>query len=135
MNKWINQLNEEYAINNTKSFIKWIGNGLTSVYQPGDIAINKLLKDKIRELYHHYVSVMAAENFQAGQKIKVFCEKLLEFFEKVFAVINRDQKRLKSIYKSFCVCRLNPWDEHLEHFTMHLDSLEQNKIYATLLKN
>lgn len=135
MNKWINQLNEEHAVNNTRIFIEWIDKGLTSVYQPGDISINKPLKDKIRESYHQYVSAIASENFQAGQKIKVSRETLLGFIEKAFASINQDQKRSHSIYKSFRMCGLNPWDDQLEYFTQHLDSLEKNKLYATLLKN
>ena len=135
MNKWINQLNEEHSIHNTRIFIEWIDKGLTSVYQPGDIAINKPLKDKIRESYHQHISAITSENFQAGQKIKISRETLLEFIEKAFVSINQDQKRSKSIYKSFRMCGLNPWDDELEHFTRHLDSLEHNKLYATLLRN
>jgi len=135
MDKWIEKLNEEHAVSGTKIFIEWIDKGLTSVYQPGDIAINKPLKDRIRESYHQHISAIAHGNFQAGQKIKISRETLLGFIEKAFASINQEQKRSKSIYKSFRMCGLNPWDDKLEHFTAHLDSLEQNKLYATLLKN
>jgi len=135
MDKWINKLNEEHAVSGTKIFIEWIDKGLTSVYQPGDIAINKPLKDRIRESYHQHLSVIAGEDFQAGQKIKISRETLLGFIEKAFRSINSEQKRTKSIYKSFCMCGLNPWDDKLGLFTQHLDSLSQNKLYATLLKN
>ena len=135
MDRWIDQLNKEHAVHNTKIFIEWIDKGLTSVYQPGDIAINKPLKDKIRESYHQHISGIASQNFRAGQRIKISRETLIGFIEEAFVFINKDQKRSKSIYKSFRMCGLNPWDDQMEHFTRHLDSLEDNKLYATLLKN
>jgi hypothetical protein len=135
VSSWINRLNKEHAVHETKIFIEWVDKGLTSVYQPGDIAINKPLKDKIRESYHEHVSAIASKNFQAGQRIRVSREILLGFIEKAFRSINRDQKCSSSIYKSFRMCGLNPWDDTLEHFRAHLDSLSQNSLYATLLKN
>ena len=33
------------------------------------------------------------------------------------------------------MCGLNPWVNKLDHFTAHLDSLAENKLYATLLNN
>lgn len=105
------------------------------MYQPGDIAKNKPLKDNIRESYHRHVSVIASESFQAGQKIMISRETLLEFKKEAPASINQDQKRSKSIYKSFYMCGLNLWYDLLEHFTRHLHSLQHNKPDATLIKN
>ena len=136
MNIWIKRLNKEHAVYNIKIFIKWIDKGLTSMYQPGDVAMNKPLKDRICALYYRNVSETMAEGFQPRQKIKVSHKKLLEFIKKAFASINQNQKRSFSIYKSFNMCGLNPWgDEKLEHFKAHLDSLSQNSLHATLLKN
>ena len=132
--KWFKNLNDE-AKHGTKIFIENVDKGLTSVYQPGDIAINKPLKDKIREAYHYHVTSISRNNFKPGQQIKISRENLLTFIEDACESINNDQKGTKSIYKSFRMCGLNPWDSNLSFFKSHLDSLEENKLYATLLKN
>ena len=42
--------------NNTHITIEWIDKEITSVYQPGDISINKPLKEKIRTCYHKHIT-------------------------------------------------------------------------------
>lgn len=127
---WIDRLNKECQTG-SRIVLEWIDKGLTSVHQPGDISVNKPLKDHIKALYSEY----KAKDFIPGSKIRVSREKLVEFIEKAIQKINDDQKRTHSIYSTFKMCGLNPYDEDLTDFKKHLDSLNENKVYATLQRN
>ena len=59
----------------------------------------------------------------------------MDFVEKSFDEINADQKRNRSISRSFQICGLDPWATNLDKFTEHLDSLSTNKVYETLIKH
>jgi len=131
---WVWLLNEKKKPSNTSIVVEWIDKGLTSIYQPGDIAINKRLKDYIRRSYHELVTEKLG-SFVAGQTLKISREELTLMVETAFDKINNDQKCKMSIYQSFKLCRLNPRDEELVEFKEHLDSLSANSIYSSLLNN
>ena len=113
---------------------EWVDKGLTSIYQPGDIAINKPLKDYIRRAYHQFLTEKLGA-VVPGQTLKISREELTLMVETAFNKINDEQKRKMSIYQSFKLCGLSPWDEELVEFKGHLDSLSTNSIYASLLNN
>lgn len=129
---WLKKLNDENK-DGTTLILEWVDKGLTSVYQPGDISVNKPLKTYVREAYHDHVTKELGSSVRAGVTLKVSRAKLLEFTETACKRINANQKVSMSIYKSFKMCGLNPWDEELKEFKLHLDSLSENKVYDTLL--
>ena len=131
---WVRLLNKKKKPSNMSIVVEWIDKGLTSIYQPGDIAINKPLKDYIWRSYHELVTEKLG-SFVAGQTLKISCEELTLMVETAFDKINNDQKRKMSIYQSFKLCGLNPWDEELVEFKEDLDSLSANSIYSSLLNN
>ena len=92
---------------------------------------NKPLKDKVKALYLEYKTSLA-KAFIPGSKIRVSREKLVEFIENAIQKINNDQRQTHAIYRTFKMCGLNPYDEDLTNFKKHLDSLNKNKVYATL---
>ena len=124
---WVRLLNEKKKPSNTSIVVEWIDKGLTSIYQPGDIAINK--PDYIRRSYHKLVTEKLG-SFVAGQTLKISREELTLLVETAF-----EQRRNMSIYKSFKLCGLNPWDEELVEFNEHLDSLSTNSVFSSLLSN
>lgn len=131
---WLQKLNDENE-DGTTLILEWVDKGLTSVYQPGDISINKPLKSYVREAYHDHVTKELERSVRAGVTLKISRAKLLEFIEMACKRINDNQKISMSIYKSFKMCGLNPWDEELEEFRLHLDSLSVNKVYDSLLRS
>ena len=127
---WIDRLNQECQTG-SRIVLEWIDKGLTSIHQPGDIAVNKPLKDEVKALYSEYKTSLA-KAFIPGSKIRVSREKLVEFIENAIQKINNDQRQMHAIYRTFKMCGLNPYDEDLTDFKKHLDSLNENKVYATL---
>ena len=128
---WVQKLNESKKHLKTKLIIEWIDKGLTSIYQPGDISVNKPLKDHIKQKYHAYVAE-EVENFCPGQPIRVTREQMVGFIETAVNEINMQQKTTHSVYRSFKTCGLNPWDKTLDEFDNHLKSLDMNKLYQVL---
>jgi hypothetical protein len=124
----VDAMNERKKVEGTYLVLGWIEKGLTCVYQPGDVGLNKTLKDNIREQYQKYKS-KSVETLPAGSKFVVSREKLLEFIEEAFDQVNRDQVKKFSIYKTFKKCGLIPWEEDLSEFIKHLDELSQYSVY------
>jgi len=65
---WTKTLNEA-STDGTSIVIEWIDPSLTSVYQPGDITVNKPLKSKIRAHYYSYLTDCAS-SFKPGARLK-----------------------------------------------------------------
>ena len=110
LQNWIKHLNNtkkasKTTIIKTTIIVDWVDKGLIIIYQPGDIGINKPMKDIIRNSYHPYVTENTV-SFKAGQKIQVSREQLLSFIEKAVDTINDQQKRTMTIYKCFKICGL-----------------------------
>ena len=130
--KWTKELNET-SVTGSKIVIEWIDPSLTSIYQPGDITINKPLKNMVRERYQKYVSDICNE-FTPGQSIKISREKLVEIVEQSFDEMNSSEAQTRAISKSFQMCGLDPWASNLVPFHNHLKSLSINTIYDRLIK-
>lgn len=129
--EWVNKLNAE-ATDGTKIVLEWVDGGLTSVYQPGDITVNKPLKTMIKNQYYKYVTENKA-GFRPGEKIRVSREKLVEFIEASFAEFNETQRKKRGIAQSFRTCGLDPFAENDRDFVEHLNKLEGCKVYANLI--
>jgi hypothetical protein len=130
---WVKKLNEDDKVG-TFLKLEWIDPCLTSIYQPGDISINKPLKEHICAQYYQYVTE-ASTTFIPGEKITVSRETLVGFVEQAFTEINDAQEQNASIFKSFRTCGLDPWTSSLSPFHKHLECLSENKIYECLLQN
>lgn len=104
-----------------------------AVYQPGDVVVNKPLKQEIRRRYFNFVSDQY-DTIMTQRKVEVSREQLAEFIERAFDVINRQQLVNRTIANSFDLCGLNPYSDDLTTFHRHLDSLEENKCYAAMIE-
>ena len=63
--EWVERLNKEDP-DNTKIVLEWVDGGLTSVYQPGDIKVNKPSKELVKQEYYKYISE-TKDSFCPGQ--------------------------------------------------------------------
>ena len=68
-------------------------------------------------------------------RLKISREQLVEFVEQSFDEINAEQKRNRSISRSFQICGLDPWSTDLREFKEHLDSLSTNRVYEALIQH
>jgi hypothetical protein len=129
---WVEDLNAKDN-NGTKLVLEWVDKGLTSIYQPGDIAVNKPLKAMVKQEYYNYIT-QHQKDFSPGEKIKVSREQLVGFIENAFAKVNENQRKKRMIAKSFRTCGLDPFAENLSEFTKHLDHLCESQVYNKLLE-
>jgi len=79
--------------------VEFIDPCLTSIYQPPDVAVNRVLKKMIREEYHNHVTELCRSseqttNLNAGDKIPVSRENLVQFIENAYNKINFRTKRI-----------------------------------------
>ena len=133
LERWVKKLNAE-SENGSRLVIEWIDKGLTSIYQPGDIAINKPLKHHIKKAYSDHITCQVDE-FAPGTKVNISRETLVDLIENAVAAINAVQGRTQSIYCSFKLCGLDPYDKELKHFRDHLDRLSEHTAYKKLQGN
>ena len=129
---WLQTLNANNEFGST-IYVEFIEKGLTAIYQPGDVTINKPLKQEIRRRYYDFVS-QQYDKVMAERKVDVSREQLVDFIEGVFNHINTQQLRNRTIAESFDICGLNPYSDDLTAFHRHLDSLEENKCYAAMIE-
>ena len=133
IDQWICKLNNE-STDGTFIVIGHIDKGLTSVYQPGDLVINKLLRDIVRQQYYDHVTNIIG-GIKPGMTLKVSREKLVDFIEYAVNKINQDVKKNHLIFSTFEKCGLNPWSEDLSKFDDYLKSLSENDLYKAFIQN
>jgi DDE superfamily endonuclease len=134
----LNERNKRPNGTGSRLVLEWIDRGLTSIYQPGDILINKPLKQSIRSRHDQYVAdIVRGNGFRPGQHVKVSRDKLLEFIKGAFEDINRTNRGTLAIYNAFGDCGLNPFlpGNAEAHFRARLDSLSKESCYGALLKH
>jgi hypothetical protein len=123
----------------TRLVLEWIDPCLTSVYQPGDISINKPLKENIKNrhaLFTRNIVNGKSGPFRAGQAVKATREDLLGFIEAAFNDINEYNDKKRAVIKeTFEKCGLNPWleDKTFARFREHLDALSTEKVYQIMM--
>ena len=61
-------------------------------------------------------------------------EQLAKFIESAFNQMNVQQLKKRTDANSFDICGLNPYSDDLTAFHKHLDSIEENKCYAAMIK-
>lgn len=99
--------------------------GMTSIYQPPDVVVNKPLKDVIKRAYGEYRNQIAG-TFIPGAKIEMSREKLTNIISDAYAKINDDNMENMYIRRAFDLCVLNPYageNSIKKNFIAHLDSL------------
>jgi hypothetical protein len=124
---WVKRLNDEDQTK-TRIVLEWVDGGLTSVYQPGDIAVNKDLRNFVRKEYQGYIA-SNAKAFKPGETVKVSRERLVGFIENAFNEFNEGQRLRRGVAKAFETCGLNPWADDDEEFQKHLAKLDENYAY------
>ena len=119
--------------------VEFIDPCLTSIYQPPDVAVNGPLKKMIREEYHNHVAELFSTSKQsaslnAGDKIPVSRENLVEFIQNAYGKINSVNKKNRWIADSFKTCGLDPWsDTTKKEFEAHLGKLSESRVYQALI--
>ena len=129
---YITQSNETST---PKIIVDFVDAGLTSVYQPPDVMINKLLKKSIRLQYERLMADrLKNDPFVAGNQVSVSREELVGIVEAAYYSINmQNNTGERYIQNSFDTCGLNPWSRDMHPFHNHLSSLSENGIYHSLL--
>lgn len=136
----LQKLNEQEQLptgSGARIVLEWIDKSLTSIYQPGDITVNKPLKDNIKRHHAAYLqSIAASDDFRPGQKLPVSRLKLLEMIEGAFDDINIKNLSNFSIFQTFAMCGLNPFiPDPQEAFERHLDGLSTDMAYQIMITN
>jgi hypothetical protein len=118
--------------------ILFIGEGMTSVMQVGDLILNKPFKLAVKQRYQA-LRDQAIGNLSVRELATVrYCvprDQLIGIIEDVADEINLQNVRHRWIAAGFDLAGQNPWSNDLSPFTAHLDSLETNAVYANLITN
>ncbi|RHY16226.1 hypothetical protein DYB32_010666 [Aphanomyces invadans] len=116
-----------------KVFVEYISEGMTSVQQVCDIAINKPLKELIKKEYFNFRFDALQEKTAAelaGCTLTVPREDLIGMIESAVDAINLENQRRRWIARTFALCGQDPWSEDDSLFVQHLSSLEINAVYG-----
>ena len=129
---YITQSNETST---PKIIVDFVDAGLTSVYQPPDVMINKPLKKSICLQYKRLMADrLKNDPLVAGNQVSVSREELVGIVEATYYSINmQNNTGERYIQNSFDTCGLNPWSSDMHPFHNHLSSLSENGIYHSLL--
>jgi OTU-like cysteine protease/DDE superfamily endonuclease len=133
----VTYLNESNQRCTPKIVVEFVDAGMTVVYQPPDVVINKPLKAAVRLQYEALMAARGrAQNFIPGGNVSVSREELVKIVECAYKSINEHNRLAGKDYirRSFEMCGLDPWvnDDHV--FQQHLDRLSENGIYKSLLE-
>lgn len=115
--------------NKTVIVLEYIDKCLTSIYQPCDVTINRVLKQKVKSFYSKFI---ASKDTKPGDKLVVDRANLVSFIETAHREINQDNVGDRYIAKSFRTCGLNPFDKSLNRFKKHLENLQESTVYKVL---
>ena len=129
---YITQSNETST---PKIIVDFVDAGLTSVYQPPDVMINKPLKKSIRLQYERLMADRLKNYpFVAGIQVSVSREELVGIVEAAYYSINmQNNTGERYIQNSFDTCGLNPWSSDMHPFHNHLSSFSENGLYRSLV--
>ena len=130
VNEWLAKNHASPSIG--KIFVKYILEGMTSVQQVCDIAINKPLKSRIKKSYfdfRHQSLEKANTTDLKGCVLTVPRECLVEMIENAFDDINHENKKRRWIAKAFAMCGQDPWSGD-QLFIAHLQSLKATAVYG-----
>ncbi len=109
------------------------------MYQPPDVAVNLVLKKMVREEFHNHVTELCTSseqttNLNAGVKIPVSRENLVQFIGNAYNKINFMNKKNRWIVDSFKTFGLNPWSANTKrYFEAHLEKLSESRVYQALI--
>jgi len=109
--------------------------GMTSIYSPPDVVVNKPFKDALKKKYGKYRNELSS-NFVPGAPIVMSREKVTDLILEAYGNINDSNMKNMHIRRGFDMCGLNPYadDESVEeNFVAHLDSLSTTSAYKSLL--
>ena len=120
-----------------KSAIKcdFIEAGMTSVYQPPDVVVNKPLKHALKKAYGNYRNEIATD-FEPGKRIEISRERLTNLILESYAKINDENLSNPYIRRAFDLCGLNPYSDKTtieKTFIAYLDNLSLTSAYKALI--
>ena len=108
-----------------KVFLVYILEGMTSIHQVCDIALNKPLKAAIKKLFYDFRQKAIADKTArelVGCALTVPREDLVGMIETAFDEINLGNKPRRWIAAAFATCGQDPWSANLNSFEKHLAS-------------
>jgi hypothetical protein len=118
-------------------FLEYIHEGMTSVQQVCDIAVNKPLKALIKQQYYRFrmecIGDLSAKDL-VGSVFAVPREDLVGMIESSFDEINNKNRQRRWIAAAFAQCGQDPWIEDQSKFHEHLTTLGENSIYQHMIK-
>ena len=133
VDKWIAE--NRAAPSRTQVFVHYIDEGMTSIHQVCDIAVNKPLKAAIKKAYFEARAVAVAGLKTAdlvGMVYSVPREDLVGMIEDAYDTINEGNTRRRWIASAFDQCGQNPWAADQSGFEKHLASLNENTVYQNM---
>jgi len=133
VDKWIAE--NRAAPSRTQVFVHYIDEGMTSIHQVCDIAVNKPLKAAIKKAYFKARAVAVAGLKTAdlvGMVYSVPREDLVGMIEDAYETINEGNTRRRWITSAFDQCGQNPWAADQSGFEKHLASLNENTVYQNM---
>ena len=116
-----------------------IPGGLTSVLQVCDLIINKVFKQFARNGYYswrtRFIKEKRLEGVSGKLKVKIPRDVLINIIEESIKKMNRLQQQKPTIRSMFQKAEQDPVVNCEEQFKMHLDSLQKNSMYKTIINN
>ena len=106
--------------------------GMTSIMQPCDIWLNRAFKKYLQDKYYEYKNSL---HLQTGQKVNVPREQIISWVEEAIQHHNAKQKQTRKVAQIFAKCGLDPFDMEKGAFKAHLETLKEDSIYNSLVKN
>jgi len=103
--KYIEESNKDTEI--PKLVVETVDAGLTSIYQPPDVVVNKPLKVQIRRKYEDLISKRG--KFVPGKRQEISKEELVQIVEESYHEINSRNRTDQYIKNAFEMFGLNPW--------------------------
>ena len=116
-----------------------IPGGLTSVLQVCDLIINKVFKQFARNGYYswrtRFIKEKRLEGVSGKLKVKIPRDVLINIIEESIKKMNRLQQEKPTIRSMFQKAGQDPVVNCEEQFKMHLDSLQKDSMYKTIINN
>ena len=131
--QYVDEYNKSNKGKSSKIVMGFIDPSLTSIYQPPDVVIIAIIKRLIRQAYHAKITEYVDNGtLIPGDIAKITREDVVDFLEKAYNTINKQQEKERSLAAGFEKCGLNFRASSQRLFEEHLQSLDDDGIYRVL---
>jgi hypothetical protein len=127
----------------------YIPEGMTAVLQVGDVAVNKLLKAKIRTIFYknlyatdpdlnqdnHEMNMYSPIQPRRRKKIKITRQQFISIVEEAHVEINNENQKKRWIERAAQQCNQHPYHKDSKVFHDYLERLDQTSIEELTCKS